>query len=89
VAAIHPITALQSAWLLWTRDPWEKVLPAARRSEIGMMPSHAGFSPGRFPACRLSPRTIFAAPPRFQADNLQRDLQMVTEVAPGIHTSAR
>src|SRR5205814_10509780 len=36
--AVHPITALQSEYSLWTRDPEEKVLPLLRELGIGFVP---------------------------------------------------
>src|SRR5213078_4712457 len=49
--AVHPITALQSEWSLWTRDPEAEVLPAVRELDVGFVaysPLGRGFLAGRF-----------------------------------------
>jgi aryl-alcohol dehydrogenase-like predicted oxidoreductase len=77
----HPITALQSEYSLWHRDPERTVLPACRQLGIGFVP----FSPigrGFLAAAVRDPGTL--APddlrrrlPRFQADNLAHNLTLV------------
>src|SRR5579863_8892360 len=49
--AVHPITALQTEWSLWTRDPEEAILPTVRELGIGFVaysPLGRGFLTGRF-----------------------------------------
>src|SRR3954463_16271416 len=49
--AVHPITALQSEYSLWTRDPEDKILPTVRELGIGFVaysPLGRGFLSGRF-----------------------------------------
>ncbi len=83
-SATHPITALQSEWSLWTRDLEERVLPAARRLGIGIVP----YSPlGRgFLTGAITNTVGFTADdfrrtmPRFQGENFQRNLDLVAEV---------
>ena len=82
--AIHPITAVQSEWSLWTRDPEASVLPACRALGIGFVP----FSPlGRgFLSGELRSPDDFAEDdmrrrlPRFQGENFTRNLELVDRV---------
>ncbi len=83
-AAIHPITALQSEWSLWSRDIEDAVLPVAHRLGIGIVPYSPlgrGFltgqitSPGDF-----APDDFRRNNPRFQGENFQRNLDLVAEV---------
>jgi aryl-alcohol dehydrogenase-like predicted oxidoreductase len=82
--ATHPITALQTEWSLWTRDPETTVLPVCRELGIGFVP----FSPlGRgFLSGTLRSPDDFApsdsrrALPRFQGENFARNLDLVAKV---------
>jgi len=81
---VHPISALQSEYSLWTRDPEDGVLAACRRLGIGFVP----FSPlGRgFLTGALKSPEDFAADdyrrtnPRFQGENFARNLALVEKV---------
>jgi aryl-alcohol dehydrogenase-like predicted oxidoreductase len=81
---VHPITALQSEYSLWTRDPEDGVLAACRRLGIGFVP----FSPlGRgFLTGALKSPDDFALDdyrrtnPRFQGENFARNLELVEKV---------
>ncbi|HZO69893.1 MAG TPA: aldo/keto reductase [Kribbellaceae bacterium] len=83
-AAVHPITAVQSEWSLWTRDPESGVLPVLRELGIGFVP----FSPlGRgFLTGQIRTPDDFAADdmrrnlPRFTGENFQRNLDLVDAV---------
>jgi len=82
--AVHPITAVQSEWSLWTRDIEPEVLPTARRLGVGLVP----FSPlGRgFLTGALSGRSFAggdsrARMPRFSDDNLAANEAIVAQVA--------
>jgi len=83
-SAIHPITALQSEWSLWTRDLEEAVLPAARRLGIGIVPYSPlgrGFLTGAITSPQnFAPDDFRRTNPRFQGDNFQRNLELVAEV---------
>jgi aryl-alcohol dehydrogenase-like predicted oxidoreductase len=79
--AVHPISALQSEYSLWTRDVEEEVLPACRALGIGFVPYSPlgrGFLTGRFQSpsdlAEDDRRRIF---PRFQEENFDRNLQIV------------
>ena len=82
--AVHPISAVQSEWSLWTRDPETGVLPTVRELGIGFVP----FSPlGRgFLTGQLKSPDDFEADdmrrtlPRFTGENFQRNLDLVEKV---------
>lgn len=83
-AAIHPITALQSEWSLWTRDLEEAVLSAARRRGIGIVP-YSPLGRGFLTGAITSPENFASddfrrTNPRFQGENFQRNLELVAEV---------
>jgi aryl-alcohol dehydrogenase-like predicted oxidoreductase len=79
--AVHPITAVQSEYSLWTRDPEEGILPTCRELGVGFVP----FSPLGRGFLSGSVRTIASLPandfrrglPRFHDDNLGRNLELV------------
>jgi aryl-alcohol dehydrogenase-like predicted oxidoreductase len=82
--AVHPISAVQSEWSLWTRDPETVVLPTLRELGIGFVPFSPlgrGFLTGQlkseadFPEDDMR-RTL----PRFQGENFQRNLDLVDQV---------
>jgi aryl-alcohol dehydrogenase-like predicted oxidoreductase len=82
--AVHPITALQTEYSLWTRDPEDGLLAACRELGIGFVaysPLGRGFLTGRY----RTPDDFDAADwrrnnPRFQGDNFQRNLGIVERV---------
>jgi aryl-alcohol dehydrogenase-like predicted oxidoreductase len=83
--AVHPITALQSEYSLWTRDPEETgTLAACRELGIGFVaysPLGRGFLAGRF----SSPDDLDAGDfrknhPRFQGQNLERNRRLAESV---------
>ena len=82
--AVHPITALQTEYSLWTRDPEAEVLPTVRELGIGFVaysPLGRGFLCGQIrSADDLDERDFRRRGPRFQEDNLQRNLELVREV---------
>jgi aryl-alcohol dehydrogenase-like predicted oxidoreductase len=82
--AVHPITALQSEWSLWTRDPEEGVIQTCRELGIGFVaysPLGRGFLSGRIRSTDdLSDDDFRKHHPRFQGENFQRNLDLVAEV---------
>ena len=82
--AVHPVTAVQSEYSLWTRDPEPQVLPACAELGIGFVP----FSPlGKgFLTGAVAPDTTFtdgdirATIPRFTTDNLATNQALVDHV---------
>ena len=81
---VHPITALQSEYSLWTRDPEDEVLPACRELGIGFVPYSPlgrGFLTGKIQKPEdLSEDDYRRTTPRFQGDNFQRNLDLVKRV---------
>jgi aryl-alcohol dehydrogenase-like predicted oxidoreductase len=83
-AKVHPITALQTEYSLWTRDPEEEILATCRELGIGFV----AYSPlGRgFLTCQFQKFDDLAADdyrrfsPRFQGENFQKNLDLVKEV---------
>src|SRR6202165_5172033 len=73
---IHPITALQSEYSLWTRDPEEKILPTCRELGIGFVPYSPlgrGFLTGQIKRFEdLEEDDSRRQSPRFQGENFQR-----------------
>jgi len=81
---IHPITAVQTEYSLWTRDPEAEVLPACRELGIGFVPYSPlgrGFLSGRFQKPEdLPEEDTRRNHPRFQGENFERNLELVEEV---------
>ena len=82
--AVHPISALQTEYSLWTRDPEQDILPTVRELGIGFVaysPLGRGFLSGRFKSPDDFPEDDFRRRnPRFQGDNFQRNLELVERV---------
>jgi aryl-alcohol dehydrogenase-like predicted oxidoreductase len=82
--AVHPITALQTEYSLWTRDPEDEVLPTVRELGIGFVaysPLGRGFLTGRFTSPADFDEDDFRSHhPRFQGENFQRNLDLVERV---------
>jgi aryl-alcohol dehydrogenase-like predicted oxidoreductase len=80
----HPITALQTEYSLWTRDPEDEVLPTCRELGIGFVaysPLGRGFLTGRFKTMDdLPPDDYRRNSPRFQGENFQKNLDLVARV---------
>ncbi|QES04924.1 aldo/keto reductase [Streptomyces venezuelae] len=83
--AVHPVTAVQSEYSLWTRDPEEAVLPVLRELGIGFVaysPLGHGFLTGTVRAAgRFDASDLRADNPRFTAENLPRNLRIADEIA--------
>jgi aryl-alcohol dehydrogenase-like predicted oxidoreductase len=82
--AVHPITALQSEYSLWTRDPEAAVLPLLRELGIGFVPYSPlgrGFLTGKVRSVDDLDATDFRRQnPRFSDDNFQHNLRIADEV---------
>ena len=82
---IHPITAVQSEYSLWTRDPETGVLPVCRELGIGFVPFSPlgrGFFSGTLrSADGLGPDDFRRGLPRFQGENFERNLRLVDRLA--------
>ena len=83
--AVHPITALQTEYSLWTRDPEAELLPLLRELGIGFVP-YSPLGPRLPHRHRSAPPSDLAdddwrkTNPRFTGENFQRNLRIVDEV---------
>jgi aryl-alcohol dehydrogenase-like predicted oxidoreductase len=83
-AKVHKISALQSEYSLWTRDPEREVLPTCRELGIGFVaysPLGRGFLTGQFKRFEDFPEDDYRRfSPRFQGENFQKNLDLVKRV---------
>jgi aryl-alcohol dehydrogenase-like predicted oxidoreductase len=81
---VHPISALQTEYSLWTRDPEEEILPTIRELGIGFVaysPLGRGFLSGQIQSPDdLAEDDFRRHNPRFQGENFQRNLDLVERV---------
>ena len=82
--AVHPITALQTEYSLWSREPEQEILPTVRELGIGFVaysPIGRGFLSGRWRSVDdLDPDDWRRNNPRFQGQNFQRNLDLVAKI---------
>jgi aryl-alcohol dehydrogenase-like predicted oxidoreductase len=82
--ATHPISALQSEWSLFEREPEVTVLPTLRQLGIGFVPFSPlgrGFLTGQVTTPDdFGPDDLRRTNPRFQGENFERNLRLVTRV---------
>jgi aryl-alcohol dehydrogenase-like predicted oxidoreductase len=82
---VHPITAVQTEYSLWTRDPEAEVLPTCRELGIGFVPYSPlgrGFLSGRFRSPDdLDEDDFRRSGPRFTGENLKANLQLASKIA--------
>jgi aryl-alcohol dehydrogenase-like predicted oxidoreductase len=82
--AVHPISALQTEYSLWSRDPEDEILPTCRELEIGFVaysPLGRGFLTGQIRRFEdLAMDDWRRNNPRFQGENFQRNLDLVARV---------
>jgi len=82
--AVHPISALQTEWSLWTRDPEDEVVPTLRELGIGFVaysPLGRGFLTGAIQSPDdLDEDDFRRHNPRFQGENFRRNLDLVERV---------
>jgi aryl-alcohol dehydrogenase-like predicted oxidoreductase len=82
--AVHQITALQTEYSLWSRDPEDEILGTCRQLGIGFVaysPLGRGFLTGRFKTVDdLSKDDYRRVTPRFQGSNFQKNLDLVRRV---------
>src|SRR5581483_3653761 len=83
--AVHPITAVQSEYSLWTRDPEPEVIPTCRELGIGFVPYSPlgrGFLAGRFSSPdELDEGDFRRRNPRFTGENLEANRRIAAKVA--------
>jgi len=81
---VHPITALQTEYSLWTRDPEDEILAACRELGVGFVaysPLGRGFLTGQFIRFADFPADDYRRfSPRFQGENFQKNLDLVRRV---------
>lgn len=82
--AVHPITAVQTEYSIWTRDPEAEILPTCRELGIGFVPYSPlgrGFLSGRFSSPDDLDESDFRRHgPRFTGENLQENLKLAAKV---------
>jgi aryl-alcohol dehydrogenase-like predicted oxidoreductase len=82
--AVHPITALQTEYSLWSRDPEDEILAACRELGIGFVaysPLGRGFLTGQIKNFEdLAPDDYRRNSPRFQGENFQKNLDLVRRI---------
>ena len=79
----YPITALQSEYSLWTRDPEGEILSTCRELGIGFVPYSPlgrGMLTGQVKIADFGPKDFRRMSPRFQGENFQKNLGLVTRV---------
>ena len=81
---VHPISALQTEYSLWERDPEDEILPTVRDLGIGFVPYSPlgrGFITGQFKKFEDLPADDFRRfMPRFQGENFQKNLDLVAKI---------
>lgn len=81
---VHPISALQTEYSLWSRDPEQEILATCRELGIGFVaysPLGRGFLTGQFRSFDDLPEDDYRRnTPRFQAENFQKNLDLVRRV---------
>ena len=82
--AVHPITALQTEYSLWSRDAEAEVLPVCRELDIGFVaysPLGRGFLTGQYRRIEDLPQDdVRRNHPRFQGENAARNIDLVGEI---------
>jgi len=81
---VHPITALQTEYSLWTRDPEPEILPTCRSLGVAFVaysPLGRGFLTGAFKTPEdFEPGDYRRTSPRFQGENFKRNVALVAKV---------
>jgi len=82
--AVHPITALQTEYSLWSRDPEEEIVPTCRELDIGFVPYSPlgrGFLTHNIrDVAELDKNDIRRSKARFQGENFQQNLKMIEAI---------
>jgi aryl-alcohol dehydrogenase-like predicted oxidoreductase len=82
--AVHPITALQTEYSLWSRDPEDAILPTVRELGIGFVaysPLGRGFLTGAITSIDdLAPDDYRRTSPRFSPEHFDRNLELVAVI---------
>jgi aryl-alcohol dehydrogenase-like predicted oxidoreductase len=82
--SVHPITALQTEYSLWSREPEDEILPTVRELGIGFVPYSPlgrGFLTGEIKLPEdFEPDDFRRHSPRFQGENFQKNLDLVERI---------
>ncbi|KAM1095740.1 hypothetical protein EV2_010881 [Malus domestica] len=81
--AVHPITAIQIEWSLWTRDIEEDIVPLCRELGIGIVPYSPlgrGFFGGKEVVESVSANSYVASHPRFVGENLDKNKNIYNRI---------
>ena len=82
--AVHPLSALQSEYSLWSREPEEEILPACKESGIAFVaysPLGRGFLTGKIKTFEdLDEDDFRRTSPRFQGQNFKKNLELVKKI---------
>ncbi len=82
--AVHPISALQTEYSLWTRDVEDGILPVCRELDIGFVaysPIGRGFLSGTIESInKLSSNDYRRMTPRFQEENIKKNMELVNRI---------
>jgi aryl-alcohol dehydrogenase-like predicted oxidoreductase len=82
--AVHPITAVQTEYSLWSRDPESEIIPTCRELGIGFVPYSPlgrGFLSGTFTSIdELAPDDFRRTVPRWSGENLDANLKLVAKL---------
>ncbi len=82
--AVHPISALQTEYSLWSREPEDELIPLCRELGIGFVPYSPlgrGFLTGAFKKFEDLPEDDFRRMnPRFQGENFTKNLELVKKI---------
>jgi aryl-alcohol dehydrogenase-like predicted oxidoreductase len=82
--AVHPITALQSEYSLWTRDVEAEILPTCEELNIAFVafsPLGRGFLTGMAERDSIGPKDFRAKNPRFSAENWEHNARLIDSIA--------
>ena len=83
--AVHPITALQTEYSLWSREPEDEILATCEELGVGFVPYSPlgrGFLSGNIRSVEdLAPDDFRRSNPRFQGENFQKNLDLVEAVS--------
>uniref|UniRef100_A0A2N9I172 NADP-dependent oxidoreductase domain-containing protein n=1 Tax=Fagus sylvatica TaxID=28930 RepID=A0A2N9I172_FAGSY len=81
--AVHPITAVQMEWSLWSRDIEEEIIPLCRELGIGIVPYSPlgrGFFAGKGVVETLAANSSLSMHPRFQGENLDKNKAIYSRI---------
>uniref|UniRef100_A0A0E0EXY3 NADP-dependent oxidoreductase domain-containing protein n=1 Tax=Oryza meridionalis TaxID=40149 RepID=A0A0E0EXY3_9ORYZ len=81
--AVHPITAVQMEWSLWTRDIEEEIIPLCRELGIGIVPYSPigrGFFAGRAAVQSIPSESWLTRHPRYNGENLEKNKVFYTRI---------